>query len=91
MQCNATMINRYFSIPTDFMHDDVTRPEGSMGVVVTLKSKMATSSASSEGNSIKVMFSFDLSESSNKSLEPLLDGSATSEHMSALLPFKFPA
>ena len=33
----------------------------------------------------------DLSESSNKSPEPLLDGSATSEHMSALLSFKFPA
>ena len=33
------------------MHDDVTRHEGSMGVAVTLKSKMAASSASSEGNS----------------------------------------
>ena len=33
----------------------------------------------------------DLSESSNKPPEPLLDGPATSEHMSALLPFKFPA
>ena len=32
------------------MHDDVTRPNGSMVVVVTLKSKMATGSASSEGN-----------------------------------------
>ena len=32
---------------------------------------------------------FDLSESSNKSPEPLLDGTATSKHMSALLPFKF--
>ena len=33
------------------MHDDVTRPEDSVGVVVTLKSKMAASSASSGGNS----------------------------------------
>ena len=33
------------------MHDDVTRPKGSMVVAVTLKSKMAASSASSEGNS----------------------------------------
>ena len=33
----------------------------------------------------------DLSESSNKSLEPLLDGPSTFEHMSALLLFKFPA
>ena len=90
MQRKATMITRYFSIPTDFVHDDVTRPEGSMGVVVTLKSKMATSSASSEGNS-EIIVSFDLSESSNKSPEPLLDSSATSELMSALLPFKFPA
>ena len=40
----------------DFMHDDVTRPEGSMEV---------------EG---KIIVSFGLSESSNKSLEPLLDG-----------------
>ena len=35
----------------DLMHDDVTRLEGSMGVVVTLKSKMAASYASSGGNS----------------------------------------
>ena len=33
----------------------------------------------------------DQSESSNKSTEPLLDGPATSGHISALLPFKFPA
>ena len=30
------------------MHDNVTRPKGSMVVVVTLKSKMAASSESSE-------------------------------------------
>ena len=69
------------------MHDDVRRPEGSMEVVVTLKSKMA---ASSGGNS-KIIVSFDISESSNKSTDSLLDGPATSEHVSALLPFKFPA
>ena len=34
---------------------------------------------------------FNLSESSNKLLELLLDGPATSEHFSALLPLKFPA
>ena len=66
------------------MHDDVTRPESSMAVVVTLKSKMAASNASSGGNS-KIILSFDLSESSNKSPEPLLDGPATSEHMSAFV------
>ena len=67
----------------DLMHDDVTHPKGRMVVVVTLKSKMAVSSGSSGGNSIV----FDLTESSNKSPEPLLDDPATSEHMSAFLPF----
>ena len=33
------------------MHDDVTHPKGSMVVLVTLKSKMEASSASSGGNS----------------------------------------
>ena len=33
----------------DLMHDGVTHPEGSMGVVVTRKSKRAASSASSGG------------------------------------------
>ena len=33
---------------------------------------------------------FDLSQNLKKSPEPLLDFRATSEHMSALLPFKFP-
>ena len=33
------------------MHDDVTRPEGSMGVAVTLKSRIKSRSASSGGNS----------------------------------------
>ena len=71
------------------MHYDVTRPKGSMGVVVTLKSKMAASSASSGGKG-KIIVSFDLSESSNKLGKPLLNGPATWEHMSALLPFNFP-
>ena len=54
---------------------------------------MVASSASCEGNSKRDSGSvlFDLSESSNKSPDPLLDGPATSEHMIALLPFKFPA
>ena len=60
-----------------------------MGVVVTLKSKMAASSASSGDNSTGSVL-FDLSDS-NKLPEPLLDGPATSEHMLALLPFKIPA
>ena len=33
------------------MHNDVTRPEGNVVVVVTLKSKMAAISASNGGNS----------------------------------------
>ena len=37
----------------DLIHDDVTRPKDSMVVVVTLKSKMAASSASS-GEIVKV-------------------------------------
>ena len=57
----------------------------SMGVVVMLKSKMTASSARSGEIEKRTG-----SESSNKSPEPLLDGPATSEHMSALLPFKFP-
>ncbi|CAH3044979.1 unnamed protein product [Porites evermanni] len=52
-----------------------------MVVVVTLKSKMAASCASSGGNR----------KSSNKYSEPLLDRPAISEHLSAFLPFKFPA
>ena len=38
-------------ISIDLMHDDVSRPEGSMGVVVMLKSKLVASSASGGGNS----------------------------------------
>ena len=58
-----------------------------------LKSKMAASSARSGGNSNSTgsRVLFHLSESSNKSPEPLLDGPATSEHILALLPFKLPA
>ena len=60
-----------------------------MGVLVTLKSKMAAGSASS-GEIVKV-WDLELSESSNKSPESLLDDKATSALMSVLLPFKFPA
>ena len=49
------------------MHDDVTRPEGNLGVEVTLKSKMAAISASSGGNS-KMIVLFDPSESSTNRL-----------------------
>ena len=64
-----------------------------MGIVVTPQFKMAASSVSSGENSKRNYGSglFDLSESPNKSPDPLLDGLATSEHMSAQLPFKFPA
>ena len=72
------MNKRDCSKSIDLMHDDDTGPEGSMGVLVTLKSKMAASSASSGGNS-KVIVSFDLSESSSKSPERLLDSLATSD------------
>ena len=75
----------------DLVHDDVTRLEGSVGVAVTLKSKRAASSAASSVGISKIIVSFYLSESSNKSLKPLLDGPATSERIPALLPFKFPA
>ena len=58
------------------MYDDVTRPEGSMEIVVTFQSKMAASSASGGGNS-KMIVSFDISKSTNKFPEPLLDGPTT--------------
>ena len=53
----------------------------SMGVVVTLKSKMATSSASSEGNSKSTGSSRPIWKL-KQIAELLLDGPATSEHMS---------
>ena len=68
----------------DLVHYDVIRPERH---VVTLKSNMAATGAWPYSESVL----FDPSESSKKSAEPLLDGPATTEHMSALLPFKFPA
>ena len=34
----------FVNLPVDLMRDDVTRPKGSMEVVVTLKSKMAAGS-----------------------------------------------
>ena len=73
-----------------YTHDDVTRPKGSMIVVVMLKSKMAPGSTSSRGNS-KSTGSMIYLKVQTKSPKPLIDGSVTSEHMSALLPFKFPA
>ena len=39
------------NVTIDLMHDDVTRLKGSMVVVVTLKSKMASGSVRSGGNS----------------------------------------
>ena len=74
----------------DVMHDDVTRLKGSMVVVVTLKSKMAASSASSSGNSKSTGSMIYLKAQTNRTSR-LIDGPATSEHMSALLSFKFPS
>ena len=74
----------------DLMHNDVTLPKGSMGVVVTIKSKMAASNACPYNFRDSGSVLFDLSESSNKSPERQLNGLTTSEHMSSLLPFKFP-
>ena len=39
------------NLPTDLVHNDVTCPEGSMEVVVMLKSNLAASSANNGGNS----------------------------------------
>ena len=72
------------------MHDDVTRPKGSLVAAVTLKSKIAAGSVSSGGNS-KSTGSMIYLKAQTKSLKPLLDGPAKSEHMSVLLPFKIPA
>ena len=74
------------------MHDDMTRPKGSMVAAVTLKSKVAAGSVSSGGNS-KSRGSMIYLKALTKSLKPLLDGPAKTEHMSALyiLPFKIPA
>ena len=63
--------------------------KGSMGIVVTLKSKMVASSASC-GGIVKVQ-DLELDPKSNKLPKLLLDSPATSEHMSALPPFKFRA
>ena len=60
-----------------------------MGVVVTLKSKMTSTHA---WTYLEIQDQFYLSYlKANKSPEPLVDGQATSEHMTALLSFKFPA
>ena len=75
------------------MYNGVTRPERLHGSCSNAQIQDGASSASSGGNtkSTGSRVLFYLSENSNKSPEPLLDGSATSEQMSALLPFKFPA
>ena len=65
------------------MYDDVTRPKGSVVVIAALKSKMAAVSTSSGGNSKR--------NKRKKTPASQIDGPATSENMSALLPFKFPA
>ena len=71
------------------MANDVTRSERQNGIVVTLKFRMEASSVSG-WRTVKVR-DLEIDTKSNKSLESLLDGPAISEHMSALLPFKFPA
>ena len=48
------------------MHDDVTRPKGSMQVVVTLKSKIAAVSTSSGGNSKSTGFMIYLKTQTNR-------------------------
>ena len=66
------------------MDDDVTLPKGSMVVVVKLESKMAAGITSSGGNSKSTRSMICLKAQTNR---PLIDGPATSEHMSALLSF----
>ena len=51
MACEGMLQKAKVSLLTDLMHDDVTCPTGSVVVVVTLKSKMTASSASSWANS----------------------------------------
>ena len=60
-----------------------------MVVVVTLKSKMVTGSACSGGNSKSGRSMIYLKAQTN-CLGSILNGAATSEHTSALLPFKIP-
>ena len=76
------------------MHDDVTRLKVSMVVVVKLKFKMAAGSTSSGGNRKSTGSMIYPKKKKKKKIEtpePLINRPATSEHMSALLPFKFPA
>ena len=93
------VIDRYrlLSVVIDYRFHRLVRPgpyhyvthlKGSMLIVVTLKSKMAAGSTSSGRNSKSTGSRI---ERSNKSPEPLIDGPTTSEHISALLPFRSPA
>ena len=73
-------------------HYDIKRPKrqyGSCSHAQIQKQKPTCPPMCGPLNSESLLF--DLSESSHKSPELLLDGPATSVHMSALLPFKFPA
>ena len=74
------------------MRNDVTCPERQRGSCSRLKSKVAVCSASSRVVGERVSKSTESrarSKAQNKSPEPLLDGPATSEHMSALPSLKF--
>ena len=60
-----------------------------MGVIVTLNPRWRQ--VVLLVGEIEEVQDLELDPKSNKSPEPLLDGPVTSEHMSALLPFKFSA
>ena len=62
----------------DLMHDEIIRPERQYG-----------SCSQVVGEIVKVR-DLEQDPKTNKSLEPLLDGPATSQHMSASLPLKLP-
>ena len=71
------------------MHDDVTRPTGSMVVEVTLKSKMAAGCVRSEKHIKSTGSMIYLKAQINRPRR--YSTAQPSEHMSALLPFKIPA
>ena len=70
------------------MHNDVARPERQYGSCSSNPRWRPV--ALVVGEIVKVR-DIELDPKSNKSLEPLLDVPATSEHTSEFLPFKFPA
>ena len=81
----------FYDIEINLLHNDVTCPKGSMGVVVLSSNpRWQPVVCNLFRDSASVLF--ELSESSNKSPKPLLNGPATSEHtcLLALLQFKFP-